>query len=160
MVRKQLTDAVAQLIANRRPGAGDIKVANVVRHKTGARAEQRQVAAALVHQTQLIEFDRLAQFVITDFQVADFGHQDRVFDTGDLLVAPGFQRFGRGGVVAVAINDERILKAHERGFLVCKISLERCHAVALFDGTGTGRRNKGKKICCVLTLNSCSANGC
>ena len=112
MIRKQLADAVTQLIANRRPGRRHIEVANVVRHKAGARAEQRQVAAPLFHQAQLIEFYRLAQFIVADFQVTDFGHHGRVFDARNLLVAPNFQRYGGGGVVAVAVNDEGFLLAH------------------------------------------------
>jgi hypothetical protein len=107
VVREQLAHAEAQLVADRRPGAGHVEVADVVRHEAGARRKQREVAAALLHQAQLVGLDGFAQFVVTDLQVGGSGHQGRVLNAGDLLVAPGFQRLGRGGVVAVAIDDQR-----------------------------------------------------
>ena len=105
VVREQLADAVAQLVADGGPGGRNIEVANVVRHEAGARGKQRQVAAALLHQAQLVRDDGLAQLVVADFQVGDARHGGRVLDAGNLRVAPGFQRFGRRGVVAVAIDD-------------------------------------------------------
>ena len=84
----------------------------MVRHKAGTRAEQRQVAAALVHQAQLVLFYRLAQLVIADFQVTDLGHHGGVFDTRNLLVAPYLQRLGGGGVVTVTVDDEGFFQAH------------------------------------------------
>ncbi len=89
-----------------------MKIANVVRHEAGAWAEQSDVAAALFHQAQLVGFNRFAQFVVADFQVAHFGHAGRVFDARDLFVAPFFQRFGCSGVVAVAVDDQWFLLAH------------------------------------------------
>jgi hypothetical protein len=40
-------DAVAEFVADRGPGARNLEVADVVRHEAGARAEDREVAAAL-----------------------------------------------------------------------------------------------------------------
>ena len=132
VVREKLADAVAQLVANGRPGRRHIEVANVVRHEAGARAEDGQVTATLFHQTQLICFNRLAQLVVADFQIADLWHDSRVFDASDLLVAPDFQRLGGGGVVAMAVDDEGFLKAHVGSR--CYECLSGLHAVFLFDG--------------------------
>ena len=43
VVREKLGHAVAQLVANRRPGAGHIEVTNVVRHKAGTRTKDGEV---------------------------------------------------------------------------------------------------------------------
>jgi hypothetical protein len=62
--------------------------------------------AALGHQAQLVGSDGLAQFVVADSsESAALGMTLRVFDTGNLLVAPVFERFGGGGVVSVAVDD-------------------------------------------------------
>ena len=105
IVGKELTHPVAQLVADRGPGRRHLEVADVVGHETGARREQRDVAAALLHQPQLVGLDRFAQLVVADLQVGRARHHARVLDACDLLVAPRFQRLGRRGVVAVAIDD-------------------------------------------------------
>jgi hypothetical protein len=66
---KSCADAIAQLIADGRPGGGHLKVTNVVRHETGARAEDGDVRAALFHLGELVGLDGFAQFVVADFQV-------------------------------------------------------------------------------------------
>ena len=112
VVREELGNAVAQLVADRRPGAADLEVANVMGHEAGPRAEDRQVTAALAHELKLVGFNRFAQFVVADHQFRHFGHAGGVFDTGDLAIPPIFQRLGCGGVVAVAVDDEGFLLAH------------------------------------------------
>ena len=84
----------------------------MVRHEAGAGAENRQIAAALAHEFELVQLNRLAQLVVADDQFGHFGHAGGVFDAGDLAVAPVFQRLGGGGVVAVAVDDEGFLLAH------------------------------------------------
>ena len=106
VIREQPTHAIAQLVANTGPRCAGVEVANVVGHKTGARAEDGEVGAALAHQAKLIGLDRFAQLVVADFQVSDFGTQFGRVEVGDLCIAPVLQRFGGGGVVAVAIDDQ------------------------------------------------------
>ena len=106
MIGEKLADAVTQLVANRRPGRRHIEVANVVCHKTGARAEKRDVAATLFHQAQLVLLNRLTQFIVADFEVSHLGHDSRILDARNLLVSPGLQRWWGGGVVTVAVDDE------------------------------------------------------
>jgi hypothetical protein len=64
VVGEQLADAKAQLVANGGPGAAHLKVANVVGHEAGARAEDGDVRAALFHQAQLVGFNGFAQLVV------------------------------------------------------------------------------------------------
>jgi hypothetical protein len=102
---EKLAHTKHQLVADRRPARRNLKVADVVGHEARARRKQRQVAAALAHQLELIGLDRLAQLVVADLEVRGWGLLGRILDAGDLLVAPVFQRLGRGGEVAVAVDD-------------------------------------------------------
>ena len=61
MVGKQLGDAEAELVADRGPGRTHGEIADVMGHEAGAGAEDRQIAAALPHQAQLVRFDRLRE---------------------------------------------------------------------------------------------------
>ena len=83
-----------------------------MRHEAGAGAENRQIAAALAHEFELVQLNRLAQLIVADDQFRHLGHAGRVFDTGDLAIPPVFQGLGRGSVVAVAVDDEMFLLAH------------------------------------------------
>ena len=112
MIGEKLRHAEAQFVANRSPGGRDVEVANVVGHEAGAGAEDGDVRPALFHLGQLVGLNRLAQFVVADFQLGHFGHGRRVFDACNLLVAPVFQRLGGGGVVAVHVNDQGVRLAH------------------------------------------------
>jgi hypothetical protein len=94
VVREQLADAVAQLVADGRPGGGRVEVADVVGHEAGARAEDGEVGAALLHQAQLVAFDGVAQLVVGDLQLGGFGAQRRGGEVVDLAFAPVFQRLG------------------------------------------------------------------
>ena len=105
MVGKQLGDAEAELVADRGPGRTDGEIADVMGHEAGARAEDRQVAAALLHQAQLVRLDQLAKFVVADCQFRDLGRLGGIRDAGDLPVAPRLQRLGSGRVMPVAIDD-------------------------------------------------------
>ena len=112
VVGVELRHAEAEFVANCRPSAGHVEIANVMRHEAGARAENRQIAAALAHEFELVQLDRLAQFVVADDQFRHFRHAGGVFDARDLAIPPVFQRFWGGGVVAVAVDDEGFLLAH------------------------------------------------
>ena len=95
----------------------------MVRHEAGAGAENRQIAATLAHKFELVQLNRLTQFVVADDQFGHLGHAGGVFDAGDLAIPPVFQRFRGGGVVAVAVDDQRVLLAHgclSVGYLVTK----------------------------------------
>ena len=99
-------DAEAQLVADRRPGAADLEVADVVRHEAGARAEDRQVAAALAHLGAAgwsRSISRSSSSLI--FRSAAFGIGAGSLMPAICAVAPGLQRLGRGGVVAVDVDD-------------------------------------------------------
>ena len=102
VVGEQLADAEAQLVADRGPGRGDVEVADVMRHEAGARAEEREVAAALLHQLQLVvsmDSRSSSSLIFRSLTLASGG---RILDAGDLPVAPVLQRLRRRGVVAVA----------------------------------------------------------
>ena len=94
MVGEELRDAKAEFVADRGPGRGDPEVADVMGHEAGAGRKDRKVAAPLLHQLQLVRFNRLAQLVVADLQVGDLGLLRGVLDAGDLLVAPGLECLG------------------------------------------------------------------
>ena len=83
-----------------------MEVTDVMRHETGTRRKQRDVAATLSHQAQLVARYRFTQFVVADLQVRRPGHHGRVLDAGNLRLTPVLQRLGCGGVVTVTVNDE------------------------------------------------------
>jgi hypothetical protein len=102
---KQLRDAVAQLVADRRPGAADLEVADVVGHEAGARLKMvRSLPRSFIRRSWLVSMDSRSSSSLI-FRSATLGIAGRVLDAGDLAVAPGFQRLGRGGVVAVDVDD-------------------------------------------------------
>ncbi len=71
---KEPAHPVAQLVADRGPRAGDLEIADVMRHEAGARTEDGEVEAALAHQAQLVALDRFAQFVVADAQLGSARH--------------------------------------------------------------------------------------
>ncbi len=105
MVGKKLGDAEAELVADRGPGRAHGEIADVMGHEAGAGAEDRQIAAALLHQAQLIRLDQLAKFVVADLEVRDIRRLRRVLDAGDLPVAPCLQRLRSGRIMPVAVDD-------------------------------------------------------
>jgi hypothetical protein len=106
VVGEELRDAVAQLVADRRPGAElTLKspmwwAMKLARGEKMVRSEPRSFIFF-----SWLALDRFAQFVVADLQLGNLGHRGRVLDAGDLAVAPLFQRLGRGGVVAVDVDD-------------------------------------------------------
>src|SRR5215475_4772568 len=75
-------------------------------HEARPRAEDREIAAALVHQPELVLDDRFAQFVVVDLQLAGPWPGRRILDDArDLPVAPVLERLGGCGVVAVYVDD-------------------------------------------------------
>ena len=105
IVGEELRDPEAQLVADRGPGRADGEVADVMGHEAGAGAENREIAAARLHQLELVRFDQLAKLIIADLEFSDLGRLGGVLDPGDLPVAPRLERLGGGGVVAVAVDD-------------------------------------------------------
>src|SRR6185369_11210601 len=85
-----------------------LKIADVVRHEARARRKDRQIASALAHFRELIDFDALAQFVVADLELGDARRERRVLEAGDLPVAPVFERLWRGRVMAVTIDDHAV----------------------------------------------------
>src|SRR4029453_4465800 len=76
-----------------------------MRHEAGARAEQGEVAAALLHLLELVVGDGVAQLIVADLEIAGLWHQRAILDARDLPVAPILQRLGCGGVVAMDVDD-------------------------------------------------------
>ena len=77
MPGKQPRDPIAQFIADRRPFGRDLEVADVMGHEAGARAEDREIAAALLHQPQLIVLDQFPKLVVANLQVGDCAASSR-----------------------------------------------------------------------------------
>ena len=105
MVGKELRDAEAELVADRGPGRAYGEIADVMGHEAGARAEDGQIASALLHEAQLVRLDQLAKLVVADLELRDLGRLGGILDAGDLPVAPRLEGFGSGRVVPVAIDD-------------------------------------------------------
>src|SRR5579864_3443899 len=77
-------------------------------HETRARREYGEIAAALLHQLELVVGDGVAQLVVGDFQLARPGLDGGVLDSGDLPVAPVLELFRRRRVMAVYVDDHQI----------------------------------------------------
>src|SRR5208282_5819710 len=105
IVGEEPGDPEAKLVADRGPGGADGEVADVMGHEAGAGAENGEVAAALPHQLELVRLDRFAKLVVADLEFRDLGRLGRILDAGDLPVAPGLQRLGSRGVMAVTVDD-------------------------------------------------------
>ena len=82
-------------------------VTDVMRHAAGLWRKNRHVHAALALNAQLIFFDGFADFVVTDFEVGRKRGLRGRGQRGDLLLAIVAQCFGRGGVVAVTIDNHK-----------------------------------------------------
>src|SRR5947207_2568043 len=98
---------MTELVADRRPGGRNPEIADVMRHEAGAWTEDGEIDAALLHLLELVLLDRLAQFIVADSQLGDFGHGRGIVDCGNLPVAPVLERFRRGGVMPVAVDNHR-----------------------------------------------------
>ena len=105
VLREQLADAIAQLVADGCPGGRSFKVTNVVGHERSTGAENGQVRAAFLHQAQLVALDALTDLVVADLQFRHLGRHAGVLQTGNLAIAPGTQCCRRRGVVAVYVNN-------------------------------------------------------
>src|SRR5690349_20324501 len=77
-----------------------------MRHETGARAEDGEIAAALLHLLQLIVDDGFAKLVVADLELTHLGSGGGIFDPGNLPVAPVLERFWRRGVMAVHVDNQ------------------------------------------------------
>src|SRR5262249_16669293 len=69
IVRKELRHPVAELIADGGPLRGNRKVADMVSHEACAGAEDSQVAAPFLHQSELIVLHRVAQLRVANVQL-------------------------------------------------------------------------------------------
>ncbi len=86
----------------------------MVRHEAGARAEDGEIAAALLHLLELVADDALAQLVVADLELADLRHRRGILDARDLPVAPILKRLRRRRVVAVHVDDQFSLLPERR----------------------------------------------
>ena len=66
VLRIEVDDALDQIVAVLASSAAGRLVADVMRHRRGARREDRQVGAALALQLQLVLFDALADLIVAD----------------------------------------------------------------------------------------------
>ncbi len=105
VVRIQGNDAMDQVIAALRPAAAGRLIADVVRHGGRARRKDRQVGAAGPLQFQLGILQAVANLIVADLGLREQRDVDAAFQRRDLLVAKLLQRAGRGGVVAMAVDD-------------------------------------------------------
>ena len=106
VLRIQLREPIDQIVAMLRPRFARRRVAEVMTHPARARAEDRDVGAALALQLQLRALDALAQLVVADFQRALLRLMLRILlEIRFLLVAIVAELFRRRRVVAVAIDD-------------------------------------------------------
>src|SRR6516162_6400861 len=92
-----------QLVAGTGPGFAGRRVAQMVPHAGGARRKDRQIGAALALHLELAIGDRLADFVVGNSRTRWRRFAGLV--CLDLLAAPPLVLAGRGGVMAVAIDD-------------------------------------------------------
>lgn len=95
MVRKKLSDAMAQFVADRRPGRAGVEVADVMGHEAGARRKNGEIQVAFLHLGQLVGPDAFAQFVVADVQVAGARPFGRITQRRHPPVAPVFERLRR-----------------------------------------------------------------
>ncbi|CCD95517.1 hypothetical protein BRAO375_4360016 [Bradyrhizobium sp. ORS 375] len=143
IVREQLADAIAQLVADRRPGRGHLEVADVVGHEARARREHREVAAALLHLLELVALDALAQLVVADLELGGLRHDRRILDARDLPVAPLFQRLWSRRVMAVHVDDHVSLSLKILSRLDAVRRSMRHHGAADILAAGAAARSHG-----------------
>src|ERR1700746_1385019 len=78
-------------------------------HEAGTRAEDGQIAAALLHLLELIVDDRLAQFVIANLQVTGFWLGGRILDARNFPISPILPSLRRRRVMAMYVDDHLAL---------------------------------------------------
>ncbi len=105
---EQVDDALDQVVAAAGPGLGHGLVAHVVRHGRGAGREHGHVRAALLDQAHLVLLDRLDDLVVGDVRIGGIDVAAGL-EVGLLRLAPDVMRLGRGGVVAVAVDDHVLI---------------------------------------------------
>src|SRR5690606_859072 len=113
----------------------------MVRHRRSARAEDGEIGAAFLDQPQLVLLDRLADLVIADFGIG--GRRLAFLEGGLLRLAPRIVRSRRGGVMSVAIDNQR----HAALFLFVSLVALR----AALRGRPTAA-----SVICVSTPSACS----
>src|SRR3954453_10775845 len=77
-----------------------------MRHETGARAEDGEIAAALLHFLELIVDNGFAKFIVADLQLAHLGPGGGIVDPRNLPVTPVLERLWRRGIVAVHVDNQ------------------------------------------------------
>jgi hypothetical protein len=105
IVREELRNPIAELVADGGPFRGDREVADVMGHEACARAEDGQIAAPLPHQPELVVLYGVAQLVVADLQLGGPRPHRRVVDASDLAVTPVLQRLRCRCVMAVTVDD-------------------------------------------------------
>ena len=133
VIRVQLTHAVNQIVAVPRPVRTGRRVPNVMRHGRRARREDGDVGAALALQLELRAFQTFPDLVVADLDFAVVGRLRRILQRRDLRIAIFLERLGRGGVVAVTIDN------HESSSL--QKSVQRLH-----DFAAHNRRTVRRKL--------------
>jgi hypothetical protein len=104
-IRVQSADAADEIIRMAGPDLRHLLVADMRRHRGGARRKNRHVGAALSDQAELVGLDSFANLVIGDRGI---GREWLARLECNLLpIAPGVVFGGRGRVVTVTIDDQR-----------------------------------------------------
>src|SRR5262249_20741952 len=98
----EIDDTLDQVVARTRPRLRSRLVADVVRHRRGARREDRDVRTALALDLELVLLDRLADLVIADARWRR-RRERRILQARELLIAELLVRRRRRGVVPVTI---------------------------------------------------------
>ena len=117
-----------------------------MRHEARARAEDGQIAAALLHllAAGCRRCDSRSSSSLI-FNSLALGAARRILDAGDLPVAPILKGFGRRGVVAVHVDDHRFILAGTAGFGGPRCSAVRCPA-QIVAGTITSPRISSRAV--------------
>ncbi len=105
VTRVQRADAVNQIVALLRPVQAGGRVANMMRHGRSARRKNGDIRAALALQLELRAFQAFADLVVADVDGALGTRLRWIFERRKLGIAIVLKRLGRGGVVAVTIDN-------------------------------------------------------
>src|SRR6185437_848789 len=114
----EVDDPLDEVVVGAGPGGRHLLIADVMTHRRGAWREEREIAAALSLQLELIGLDTLADLIIGDLRRGG-RRQARILEARGLRLAKSLVRRGRGRVVAVTVDDHAVSRF--RGWLSASI---------------------------------------
>src|SRR3546814_2960332 len=98
----EVADAPDEIVADPRPLAAHLLVADVMAHAAGAGREDGEVGAPLPRQAKLVRLEYFADLVVRDRRVGGRPHLGELTMDVDPLLPPNLQVIRRCGVVAMA----------------------------------------------------------